>query len=1406
MRFNLQQQQFGYLVAVGANLALIAIKIAFEEIISDSALSLLAISATALASHFGGMRAGLVSTALNAGVAVSGIFYSQGWSGSPPPDTTFVLSLYLLSGWLVSWLLEANKTNRPSLQPPTIASIDPQPNAYPWRQRYEAAVLASGSILYDSNRLTGDVLYGGECEKVLGYTAEELNGNVSVWIDLIHPDDRDYFSSEVNRTNADHSPYQADYRMRRKDGQFIWMRDDGHFTVKTQTGDPERIIGLVKDVTQQRHTEIELERLSQRLSSLFDNTPLAVIEWDSDFNIIRWTGQAQTTFGWTAVETVGRTHERLCVQQSGDQACFQSVVDRLKNANESFLVFHEKTLSKSGQLLSCEWYNSAARDADGQVIAVLSLVHDITEREHAEIALRESEERFRLLTDAMPQVVWIANRDGDVCYYNSRVQNWAGATQHANGSWKWQCVLHPDDLDRTVNSWFAAVRNQTQYQCEHRVRMQDGSYRWHLSRALPTISGPNHELRWFGSATDIHDLKQSQESLQESEERFRAFMDNNPSAAFLKDASGRYIFVNRALEIAYNRPASQWIGRTDTDFLTVSDTAHLSTNDHLVLGNRKAIETEETLDDVDGPRHYLTFKFPIQGHDGRVMLGGFSLDITERKRAEMHAEAQRERVQLVADAVPALISFIDADAQYQLVNRAYERWFGSHQSEMLGQPMRKVLGEAAWNAIHPHVIEVLNGRTVNYEAQVPYRDGGTRWISATYTPVLSKNGAVRGFIAHVNDITARKLAEDELIYQRSLLQAITDNAQTSIFLIDAKGDTLFVNPAGEEMTGFSRQELVGKNMNVHFQPLSGSEQLLNASKSYFDCASDQTQAARNRESVFVHKSGLLYPIRWNARAVCRDGQTIATVAEVWDITKEKKAEQDLQATRNQLEAIIETAPSLIVVTDSSGRVLMFNKACEKITGFTRAESYQKKLFDLLVPEEGRDKLKKRFLNADASTLKQPHESLWITKDGSRRFIEWRCTHLASGSNPTETLLLGIGVDTTDRRRLEDELRNHADRLAESDRRKDEFLATLAHELRNPLAPIRLGLELLKMASNDLETIENTRLMMERQTLQLITLVDDLLDVSRITRGKLELRKSLVVLADVIQSAVEASRPGIDEAGHSLTLEVPEKAILLIADPHRLAQILSNLLNNSVKYTPQGGSITLSCSLERNEIVLAVKDTGIGVPPEMQTAIFDMFAQIDRSIERGYAGLGIGLTLVKSLVEMHGGTIELHSEGINRGSEFKVRLPLLVEQPDLAIQDESVKTNDSSVRCRVLIVDDNEAAADMLAMVVRMQGHEVATASDGQEAIQRSSEFLPQMILMDIGMPKMNGYDAVRAIRKQPWGKNILIVALTGWGQDEDKRRTKAAGFDHHLVKPAEPAEVQRLIRIAESQAISSDIT
>lgn len=394
----------------------------------------------------------------------------------------------------------------------------------------------------------------------------------------------------------------------------------------------------------------------------------------------------------------------------------------------------------------------------------------------------------------------------------------------------------------------------------------------------------------------------------------------------------------------------------------------------------------------------------------------------------------------------------------------------------------------------------------------------------------------------------------------------------------------------------------------------------------------------------------------------------------------------------------------------------------------------------------------------------------------------------------ESLEREIKARTADLAQQEETLRVTVAALQESeqamkdaDRRKDEFLATLAHELRNPLAPIRNSLEVMKRKANDPEVVAQSRGTMERQMAQMVRLVDDLLDVSRISRNRLALRRESVAVADIVSNAVEACRPQIDAARHELQIDLPAQPMYVHADQVRLVQVLSNLLTNACKYTEPGGRIAIAARRDGEEVVLTVRDNGMGIPPELLPRAFEMFSQLDRTLDRTQGGLGIGLTLVKRLLEMHEGTITAHSEGAGRGTEFTIRLPALTAGPQPRPPVETATSSGKSGKRKILVVDDNRDSATTLAMLLKITGNELQTAHDGHEAVLKAEQFLPEIILLDIGMPVMDGYEACRAIRTQPWGQQMKIIALTGWGQDSDRRQTREAGFDAHLVKPVEHA-------------------
>jgi signal transduction histidine kinase/ActR/RegA family two-component response regulator len=371
-------------------------------------------------------------------------------------------------------------------------------------------------------------------------------------------------------------------------------------------------------------------------------------------------------------------------------------------------------------------------------------------------------------------------------------------------------------------------------------------------------------------------------------------------------------------------------------------------------------------------------------------------------------------------------------------------------------------------------------------------------------------------------------------------------------------------------------------------------------------------------------------------------------------------------------------------------------------------------------------------------------------------------------------------------------------LLEADRRKDEFLATLSHELRTPLAPIRNSLELLDDKSCDESARREACDVIKRQLEQLTCLVDDLLDLSRVTRDKIELRKEVVDLVSIIERSLETSRPAIDSAGHELKIDVPEHPLRVEVDPARMAQVFSNLLHNASKFTERGGIIEIEAKQHGSEVITSIRDNGIGIPSDELAHVFDMFRQVDQSLEKSHGGLGIGLTLVRRLVELHGGTVNAQSEGPGKGSEFIVRLPLANRDVPTSRMQTTRKDKETAISSlRILVVDDNLDSGHTLSLLLTIKGHEVRTAGDGVEGIAVAEDFQPDVILMDLGMPRLNGYEATKRLRESPFGKDIMIIALTGWGQASDIVRSIEAGCSAHLVKPVDLAELERLLATAQ---------
>lgn len=516
------------------------------------------------------------------------------------------------------------------------------------------------------------------------------------------------------------------------------------------------------------------------------------------------------------------------------------------------------------------------------------------------------------------------------------------------------------------------------------------------------------------------------------------------------------------------------------------------------------------------------------------------------------------------------------------------------------------------------------------------------------------------------------------------------------------------------------------------------------------------------------------------------GAAISWFAERMQRSRDRAARQ-----RESLRITLASMGDAVIATDADGRVTSLNSVAAALTGWGLNEAAGRPLEEVfrIVNEQTRrpvDNPVKRVL-AEGRIVGLANHTLLIAKDGTERPID----DSAAPIQDADGMICGVVLsfrDISERKKL-------LLQLQEADRRKDEFLATLAHELRNPLAAIRNALQILRLAADNKAAVEQARPVMERQVQQMVRLIDDLLDVSRIALQKLQLRKERVELAQVVRHAVESAHLRIETAGHELTVALPNEPIPVNADEARLTQVFSNLLDNAAKYTERGGRIDLTIQREGSEAIVRVRDTGIGIAAAHLPHIFEMFAQLDPLLERAQGGLGIGLTLVKRLVEMHGGTVEARSEGRNQGSEFSVRLPVDAGVPVPRQPASVARDYKAAIRpCKVLIVDDREDTAASMRTILHMLGYEARIAHDGIEAVESAESFLPNVIFLDLSLPKLNGYEAAQRIRQQRWGQTMKLVAMTGWAQEEDKQRSTEAGFDHYLIKPVEPAEVEELLR------------
>ena len=922
------------------------------------------------------------------------------------------------------------------------------------------------------------------------------------------------------------------------------------------------------------------------------------------------------------------------------------------------------------------------------------------------------------------------------------------------------------------------------------------------------------------------ELRQQVAALRASEERFRLLVEGaTDHAIFMLDPHGRVASWNSGAERIKGYRADEVLGQHISRFYPAEAVAEGKPDRALRAAAAVGKYEEEGWRlRQDGSRFWASVVLTAL-RDEAGNLRGFSKitrDRSERKRAEEaarrlleeeaarraaeeHAAAireQREWFRTTLASIGDAVITTDTEGRVTFLNPVAEALTGwSEQTGAHGTPLETVfniLHEQTRVPVENPVTRALREGTVvglaNHTVLLA-RDGTERPIDDSAAPIRDARGRMVGVVLVFRDVTQRRRTELEIIeLNRGLHRRVTE-FQTLLDVLpvgialaeDPECRGIWSNPALARLLGLPAHANVSLSASAperpNFKVYDGDCELSPDELPIQVAIATGQPVSGVKHDILLADGTRRNLLQYAVPLHDEQGRVRGGLYVGVDVTEQERMQKALREAEARWRTMTEALPNLVWTDLPDGQCDWLSTQWSKYTGIPESELLGLRWLETVIHPDDRERTMQCWQAACADEGNYDLEYRIRRHDGAYHWFKTRGVPIRDNEGKI-VYWFGTCTDIEDIKRLETALR-------EADRRKNEFLATLAHELRNPLAPIRTGLQVLRLSADPAEQ-EQARAMMERQLGQMVRLIDDLLDISRLSRDKLELRKARVSLASVVDNAVETARPHIDARGQTLTVTLPPGPVVLDADLTRLAQVLWNLLNNSAKYTDPGGRIELSARVEGGEVVVAVRDTGIGIPAEALPRLFGLFSQVDHSLERAEGGLGIGLALVKGLVEMHGGSAEARSDGLGRGSEFLVRLPLAAGDVE-ETRPPAAAVPAAASRRRILIVDDNRDGAATLTLMLTLLGHETRTGHDGLEALELAEAFRPQVMLLDIGLPKLNGYDTCRRIREQPWGRDIFIVAVTGWGQEDDRRRSLEAGFDHHLVKPVAHAVLTELL-------------
>ena len=1285
---------------------------------------------------------------------------------------------------------------------------------------------------------TETVWWSEELEAIFGLEKNAFRGSEKDFFDFVHEDDREEVWGEIQAAIAGQQEYSVEFRFRHADGSLRWMEGRGR-AVYTEKGEPVRLYGIGIDITERKKAEEKLRQSEEKYRTLFDSIDegFCVIEmlFDDDGKPFDYRFlEANPVFEkLTGLENaIGRTAREMV----------PDLEERWFEIYGQVALTGESIRFTEGSDAMNRWFDVyAARVGEADSRKVALVFNNITERRKTEEALRESEERFAKAFNSSPLVLTITSlKTGKLIEVNETFVRATGYTREETiGRSTDELGLWAKSADREAE--LKSVQELGEIRdLEYRFRTRDGR------EIVGLLSAELLEIRGEPCAlTVIQDITERKKA-EVISERYRLLSMRARDVILFMRTDGQIVDANQAVAETYGYEPADLINMRIHD-LRAPETLP-SIDEQLVKANEIGHQWETVHLRKDGTR------FPVEvtsvGADvgGERFLISIIRDITERRKNEEIVRRSMKQLALISDIAPVYIAHCSRELRFKFVNKAYAERFGMHPQDCIGIPIREIIGDRAFEDISGYIETVLSGEPVEFELEIPYPKIGTHFMHCSYAPEFDENGQVAGWVAAITDISERRRMEEAVRESENRFRTMMNNAPMLVWLSGVDKMSAYFNQTWLDFTGRTMEEEIGNNwmQGIHEDDIERCRKVFS-----------DTFDAREEFEIEYRLRRFDGEYRWildrGVPLFTHNGTFRGYLGSCVDITERKQIQEErLKASRRASEEYLELLSRIVPVGQTLGAARDLTSIYRALHEFVRASmsctaffvssySAERRLriaeyvwgeggevdVSMLPPmeltEDGGPNsqaiFQKKsivvnrywdFMKTRPHVILQedgvdPHSSLVVPMNVQNRIIGTLEVQAYEEDSFTEEHIIAlemvanlaaVAIENVRLLQVEAEARETAEA---ANRAKDEFLSVLSHELRTPLNSMLGWTRMLRTGVLDKEKSARAIEVIERNTMLQNNLIEDLLDVSRIISGKMRIDKDKIDLVNIFDDAMEILRPFAAQKNIALETDTTENSLIIDGDATRIQQIIVNLVQNAVKFTGDGGNIKTSLSRNGDFARFVVKDNGIGIAQELLPFIFERFRQADSSTKRAYSGLGLGLTIVRTLVELHGGTIRAESDGAAEGATFTVQIPLTAEFLEKSVNGKKRLTPGETAAlagARILLVDDDHESLVPLQIFLEKELAEIVTATSAKDALERLATEDFHILITDIGMPLADGYDLIARVRQLQTEQNAFItaIALTAYASSDDRRRALAAGFQGHLAKPVDFDELLEVVK------------